>query len=90
MADVLDVVMLFGFFVLGFGVVGVELFMGKLHYRCSIATANSTATQNATANSTSDSMFDALPLALASDLVCTCPSATVESIRDGSAGCNQM
>ena len=26
--------LLFGFFLLAFGVVGVELFMGRLHYRC--------------------------------------------------------
>ena len=32
--DVADVVLLFGFFLLAFGVVGVELFMGRLHYRC--------------------------------------------------------
>ena len=32
--DVGDVVLLFGFFLMAFGVCGVELFRGRLHYRC--------------------------------------------------------
>ena len=38
--DVLDVLALFAFFLLAFGVVGVELFAGRLHYRCYAAASD--------------------------------------------------